>query len=256
MFRAIILISILLQIVSCSTQKNKVTDHESNDVNNNASVQSGQSGTSKMELSSIEALCKDQEVTKGLKAASSQYLNYKDDPEYWNIIGSCFLSDLKFTKARLFFLRSLEEKKNYAPALNNLGVVYWNLGKHYEALSYFKRAEQENGTSGLISYNLARIYQHYGLHNKASEYWSKVSRDKLNVNDINYWASNLALTTKANEAVQIFKSTKQISETHFSLFAIALLKSGNKDEAVAQWKQAKVDEKNLINIYWQLTGGN
>lgn len=251
----IISLCVLIFIASCSSVKNISNSNYTGNENSTGKDISNNNSQNKVELSLIKNFCREQEVAKGLKIASSQYTNYKEEESYWNIVGSCFLVDLRIAKARLFFLRALEEKKNYAPALNNLGIVYWQLGKHYEALSYFKRAEQEDASNQVIAYNLARVYQHFGLHLKSSDYWSKVTNSKLNISDFNNMASNLVMIQKNKEAIQFFQKTKQSSDTHIALYAVALLKDGQKEEALTQWKQVKAPDGSLLSIYWQLSGG-
>ena len=149
MKKHIVLLCIIL-LHSCSSTQSNNKDQELP-----ASIK--EANVVRVDLVNLEHQCREQDLTTALKNLSAQYINYKNDPSYWNVIGACFLNDMKPLKARLFFLRALEEDKSFAPALNNLGVVYWQMDKHYEALSYLKRAEQIDRNGVAIKYNLAKL---------------------------------------------------------------------------------------------------
>jgi Flp pilus assembly protein TadD len=238
------IINLLFLILSCSSQKTATE--------NQVTETAPENKIERLNLTDLENECKNQDLTNALKNLSSQYTIYKSEPEYWNLIGSCFLNDMKPLKARLFFLRALEEEKTFAPALNNLGVVYWQMEKHYEALAYFKRAEQLDRSSVAVKYNLARLYSWYGLHKSSNEKFSQVPTDSLNTQDYNFIATNQAMLGQFDNAVKSFKTTKQLNSKFQAVYAYALKKVGQHDDAASEWNQAKVSERDALKWLWIL----
>lgn len=233
---------LIILLTSCSSTKN--TSESANNIGNVSTK------VERVDLSDLEQQCKGQDLTSALKNLSSQYSNYKNETNYWNLIGACFLNDMKPLKARLFFLRSLEEDKSNAAALNNLGVVYWQMDKHYEALAYLKRAEQVDGGSVPIKYNLARLYAWYGLHKISQEKFSQVPPDALSGQDYNYVATNQAMLGDFDNAVKNFRATRQHNVKLQAVYAYALKKSGKKDDATTEWNQTKISEQDPLKWLW------
>jgi len=242
--KLIFVMYLLFFFLSCSSQKT-ASENQVNKENLENKVE-------RLNLTDLENECKNQDLINALKNLSSQYTIYRSEPEYWNLIGSCFLNDMKPLKARLFFLRALEEEKTFAPALNNLGVVYWQMDKHYEALAYFKRAEQVDRSSVAIKYNLAKIYSWYGLHKSSNEKFAQVPADSLDTQDYNFIATNQALLGQFDNAVKSFRSTKQLNSKFQAVYAYALKKVGQNDDAASEWNQAKVSERDPLKWLWIL----
>lgn len=241
----LILFLFVLFVAGCSSSKNKSTE-----VNNQIVVEEGAATVAKTSLTDLEDQCRDQETTSAIKSLGTQYVNYKNDSNYWNLIGACFLNDEKPLKARLFFLRALEEDKKNAAALNNLGMVYWKMSKHYEALAYFKRAESSDGSAVAVKYNLARLYSWYGLHKISNQKFYETPPSNLNSQDYNDIGINQTMLGQNENAVKSFRATKQNDHKVQAVFAVALKRSGQDEEAQITWKQAKVAATDSITWLW------
>ncbi len=244
--KQILFLSLLLLINGCSSTKNQTTTAATSDVE----VDSETTSVPKTNLTDLEDECRNQETSTAIKSLSAQYVNYKNDPNYWNLIGACFLNDEKPLKARLFFLRALEEDKTNAAALNNLGMVYWKMNKHYEALAYFKRAESSDGSAYAVKYNLARLYSWYGLHKISNQKFAETPGNHLVSQDYNYIGTNQTMLGQFENAVKSFKGTKHIDNKAQAVFAVALKRTGQIEDAQSVWKQAHVSGNDPITWLW------
>lgn len=245
--KSIIYLTLILAILSCSNLKDKSeieSSGESSIVNNDTPR------VKKTSLSILENDCRNNDIASATKQLSAQFVNYKTDPNYWNLVGACFLNDMKPLKARLFFLRALEEDKNNAAALNNLGVVYWSMDKHYEALAYFKRAEQQDSGAVAVNYNLARIYAWYGLHKSSNQKFSQLSSRELDSQDYNFIGTNQVMLEQYENAVKSFRNARQLDSRQQAVFAVALKRSGSNEDAQSTWKQAKIKDKDPLTWLW------
>ena len=97
------------------------------------------------------------------------YSRYKKNPSYWNIIGTCELLKNNIKKALIFYNRSnlLKGSEGYAPAINNLGVIYERKGMDQKALNQYKKASKLASFSYTPSFNMANLYLKYSFINKA-----------------------------------------------------------------------------------------
>jgi Flp pilus assembly protein TadD len=73
----------------------------------------------------------------------------------------------EYRKAILYFNKSLEFKPNYSPALNNIGVMYREMGDDQKAEVAFDSATKSSPYAKTPRFNLAQIYLEYGLSGNA-----------------------------------------------------------------------------------------
>lgn len=238
-------ITCLLFLISCSSTKKESVETKSSEIYEEQSAP-------KSNLSDVVSECKNQDVASALKVLSNQYANYKNDSNYWNLLGACFLSDEKPLKARLFFLRALEEDKSNLAALNNLGIVYWKMNKHYDALLYFKRAESINSSAVAVRYNLGRFYSWYGLHKISNDKFRELSSSVLSQQDYKFIATNQLMLGQYEDAMKNFKKSHQTENKLLAVYALALKKNGQIDEAQSLWRQANLASSDSLNWLWIL----
>jgi len=124
----------------------------------------------KLENTPYQALakCHNDNVNDGLKELQKQTHEKKKDPEFWNQIGMCYFLADHLVKAEYYFQFSLDldDKKKYAPALNNLGTIKLKQGHYEMALDYFKKAaEYKKGRKNLKVplFNQAQVYLQFNL---------------------------------------------------------------------------------------------
>jgi tetratricopeptide (TPR) repeat protein len=116
------------------------------------------------------------------------YRELKNSPIYWNSVGLCYLIDKDYREAKLyletansFYQIATKSNKSYAPALNNLGVLYTWLGNDEHAMEYFKKVLQDHPKSKTASFNLGQLYLKYGIIEKALPYFEYLN--DVNDND-------------------------------------------------------------------------
>jgi tetratricopeptide (TPR) repeat protein len=100
------------------------------------------------------------------------YRSYRNNPIYWSQVGSCFLIKGNKRKALLFFNKAKDLKKNYAPPINNIGVIFEKEGFDQKALKAYEEAKNLSSFSLTPLFNIAQIYTKYGLITQGKEYFS------------------------------------------------------------------------------------
>jgi Flp pilus assembly protein TadD len=111
--------------------------------------------------------CYQSKFDEALKIADDIYWQYKNNPSYWNQMGTCFFLNSDFSKAILYYNKARDLDSKFAPAVNNLGVVYVKQAKFQKALSAFRKALDINSFSVTPNYNLAWLYLRFGMSSKA-----------------------------------------------------------------------------------------
>ena len=125
--------------------------------------------SSKDPISKSVSLCYQGKYKKAFKVISKNYSAYKNNPGYWNQVGTCYFLKKDLRKAVLFYHRAKLKDKNYVPAINNLGVVYLYQGKDQKALKSFQVALKGNLDAKTPSFNIAQLYMKFGKVKKAEE---------------------------------------------------------------------------------------
>lgn len=131
------------------------------------------------ELSGV-ALCHDGDIKGGQEVLKKKLETKKDSPDYWNQVGTCFYLSHQFVKAEYFYQMSLQmaakKKKAYAPAHNNLGVIYLSQRHFKSAFIEFKKALKIQRSFQTPRYNLAHLYLQFGQNEKALTEFKFLSR--------------------------------------------------------------------------------
>lgn len=114
------------------------------------------------------AKCHEGDTKEGLKELQQQTQKQKKNPEFWNQVGMCYFLQRDMVKAEYFFQFSLDmtKRKDFAPALNNLGTIKLKQGHYEMALSYFQKATSKVKLKVPL-FNQAQIYLQFNLLDKA-----------------------------------------------------------------------------------------
>ena len=92
------------------------------------------------------------------------------DPADYNSIGEIFGRNLnQLDSAELYFEKSLERYSEYAPALENMGLVQGMRGNYQQSLEYFLQAYPLDSSNADLLHNLSRTYRNLGDILKAEE---------------------------------------------------------------------------------------
>jgi len=75
-------------------------------------------------ISQVAGLCYQRRFNDSLSVFRKNYEKYNLNPSFWNQMGTCHLLQGNYRKALLFYNKSRDLKKDYAPPVNNIGVLY------------------------------------------------------------------------------------------------------------------------------------
>lgn len=102
--------------------------------------------------------------------------SFKSHPGYWNQVGTCYLLRNEINTSLLYYNKSRGLDPNYAPAVNNIGVIFMLKGLEQKAFRAFEEASRMNSFSLTPSFNLAQLYLKYGFTAKAREILAGIHR--------------------------------------------------------------------------------
>lgn len=162
-------------------------------------------------LVKISAKCYQLKFDDALKIADEIYWQYKNNPSYWNQMGTCFYLNSDYSKAILYYNKARDLDSKYAPAVNNLGVVYVKQAKFQKALSAFKKALDLNSFGITPNYNLARLYLRFGVSTKALPILQALQKRSPKDNDVNSaLASAYLISGDATSALGIYSAMDKV----------------------------------------------
>lgn len=84
-------------------------------------------------------------------------------------LGMRFAEKSLYPEARSLFQRAISIQRNYAPALNNLGVLYLKMGQPADAIAAFRFGIREAPEEDILYLNLGRYYLQAGERDKARQ---------------------------------------------------------------------------------------
>lgn len=203
------------------------------------------------ELGRIAKLCYEKKFAEAdiiIKDTNQKYLK---NPIFWNQVGTCHLLQNERRKALLFYNKSLAIKSNYAPALNNLGVMYMYEGDFSRALVAFKKARGAKEFSRTPRINLANLYVNFGLYDKAIKELDVLYKiTKSDVDVLNLIGTAYLMQGKVQDAVKFYSLIKGDfhEDPRFGInYALALYQSKQKEKAIDVFEDIEI--KNLR--YWK-----
>lgn len=192
-------------------------------------------------IDSSISLCYQNKFELAFKVLDKAYEKYKDHPGYWNQIGSCYLLKNELRKALLYYNKSLGIKSDYAPAVNNFGVLYLKDGKDQLAIEAFRKAAEINSFSLTPIFNLSHIYLKYGALNKAYNILSVLyKKNKDDVDVISALASYNLMIGNIKNALKFYEliDDDYLVRSDISLnYAYALRLNNNKEEALSVFRK-------------------
>lgn len=206
-------------------------------------------------ISQLASLCYQKGGKKASRLMDKMYERYKDHPAYWNQIGTCYLNNGEHQRAELFYNKALDEKDDYAPAVNNLGVIYYREERFQKAMSAFEKASSINRFSLTPSYNLAQLYLQFGFIDKAENLfkalWKKSNSDR---DVINALATIFLLKNNIGQSLRLYGklSREELRKPEFGLnYAVALKMANKKDDAVDVLSDVNTGAKQALSDYKQ-----
>jgi tetratricopeptide (TPR) repeat protein len=186
-------------------------------------------------ISKLASLCYQREDRKASSLMDEMYGRYKKNPAYWNQIGTCYLNSDEHQRAELFYNKALDEKKDYAPAVNNLGVIYYREQRYQKAMSAFEKASGINRFSLTPSFNLAQLYLKFGFIDKAADIFKALWRQSNTDTDVvNALATIFLLRNQIDQSLRLYSGLgdSELRKPEYGLnYAVALKMANRTDEA-------------------------
>ncbi len=205
-------------------------------------------------LNELTELCyngKFNEAKNLFKKFSKTYLK---NAIYWNQVGTCFLLEGKRRKALLFFNKALSLKSNYAPSLNNLGVMYMKEKDYSRALVAFRRARKSSDFNKTPRFNLANLYLNFGLYDRAITHANVLyGASKTDVDVLNILGTANLMKNEISQAIKYFSliDSDFLEKPAYGInYALALHLDGKKERAIDAFEDIeKKDQKEWKKYY-------
>ena len=186
-------------------------------------------------LGQIFYLCHQGKLDEGLSRSMTHFAVYQKHPGYWNAVGSCYLGKRQYRKAILYFNKAIEINKDYAPAINNLGVTYERKGLEQKSIVAYTSAYKKNRFSQVPRFNLALILLKHGLVDKSLDHFRGLVRSDPQNPEVNIGVAN-AYFLSGNEkgAVEYFSRLPESYHKRADVginYALGLASLGRKQVA-------------------------
>jgi tetratricopeptide (TPR) repeat protein len=209
-------------------------------------------GYEEEDLFEISNICKEIKDQKEIAQLSKYFKAYREHASYWNVIGICFFKLKRLNEAKLFFNRSMEQVKNYAPALNNLALIEIENRRYNEGFRIFQEALKNKKKSDTIRYNLALLLHKFGHFNK-SNYFATRIQDRKFVNQVlkKIQARNFILTGNYKKGASLFSGLDEdeLGKDDQLLLVFAKKKVNRSKITSKEWSDLALQEN---HPYWRL----
>jgi tetratricopeptide (TPR) repeat protein len=176
--KAMYLLTLFLLITSCSTHRlnTQIEKSDSDLLSGESMLRYSENRLERIEkhknsLIAAVSLCYQKEYSEGLDKLKQNIKGNIENPSYWNHVGTCYYLEDKLEKAEYYFKLALntakKQKREFAVAENNLGLIQLRLRHYDKALELFKKAEK----SGILTprFNKLQLYLQFGQLTKAKE---------------------------------------------------------------------------------------
>ena len=183
------------------------------------------------------------------------YYHYEKNASYWNQVGTCEALRGNLKAALIFYNKSKDLRSDYAPPINNQGVLYQMEGKDQKALEAYKRASKISPFSHIPLFNQARLYAKYGFIKKAKKilnsFYQK-NKDDEEVLSLMGYIHLIEGDYKA--AVHFYSRMDEVGSLDFGAglnLALSYYLVGNKDEAIDIWEDIEKPKKEEEKGYYK-----
>lgn len=211
---------------------------------------------SKDPISKSTALCYQQNYAEAFKIFDQNFAKYRNHPSYWNQIGTCYFIKKEFRKAILYYHRArIKGNKSYAPAMNNLGVIYIHQSRYQEALEAFKRASNVNERALTPKLNIVQLFIKFGQLEKAKQMLIKMKDISVDDPSINALLGTISVYQKDYKQALVyynFLPEKLLWRGDYSInYALALYLNGDTKNARVVISKVNQSRLGSLQQYYQ-----
>lgn len=203
--------------------------------------------------------CHQREIAEPISNLLANATAYQKNPVFWNTIGVCYLKNLEYKKALMFFNKALDVEPKYIAALNNLGVLFVLEGNDQKAIVAFEKAVSSAPFAKTPKLNLSKIQLKYYLAEKAKSHLTALYSQNPKIADVAQTTAYMYLLLgDYNQANNIYKSLDSdlIERPGVGLnYVISLLMSGKREEAQDVFDDIELElNPSLTAFYNQVRG--
>lgn len=146
------------------------------------------------------------DIHGGLKDLQIQLESNRENPSYWNKVGSCYFLNKELNKSLIYFQYAQNKSKGQlASVMNNIAMVYMYKGMDDDAKTALEEVRNRFPSFSTARFNLAHLYLKFGLLDKA-----------INEFRVLYKKSNTDPEVLSGLAVSYYlKGSKKIALTYF-----------------------------------------
>ncbi|HAZ13081.1 MAG: hypothetical protein A2X86_09825 [Bdellovibrionales bacterium GWA2_49_15] len=181
------------------------------------------------------SLCYSNQNDQGFKLLQAQAKFHQKNPTFYLALGNCYFLQQKYRMALLFYNKAREINSNFAPAINNIGVVHELDGLHQNALSAYAAATKSRPLSSTPSFNQAQLLLRYNLSKLALPILEKLHQTENNkIEIILALASCYILEGRFGEAAVLFERAKdnfKLPTQQLLNYAYVMALTGKKGDA-------------------------
>lgn len=207
------------------------------------------------ELLGLAITCAQGDEKNAAKLIDDLYQKYQNFPSYWTQVANCYLKQNQNRKALLFYNKALELSSSYAPALNNIGILYYREGQTQKALVAFEKANAKARFAKTPRLNLAKLYLSYGLADHARPIISGLANQTPNDSDLIVTLANVSFVKgDYQEALkQFFRLDQKLwSQADIGLnVSYALYKIGKQKDASNVLSRISKPKNSLLKNYYE-----
>ena len=191
-------------------------------------------------LTQAISFCHRGNYLNGVKILKSLFGQYNRIPRYWNAQGICELKRGNKKKAKYYFDYALGIKK-YAPALNNLGVIYYHSGDFQNAFLLFKDS-LKTSSSSTAKFNLALVLHNFGLYSASNQKLKSIYRKNQSLGKVSSLLALNSLLLNDIEGGKKYLSSTNVKNGELYLKAVAILNyvEGNSGSGLGALNAIKV----------------
>ena len=173
-----------------------------------------------------------------------------------NNLGIIFKELGELQKAKSCYEKAIEINPNYTDAHNNLGGVFKELGERQKAKSYFEKAIEINPNHINAHFNLGAIFEELGENQKAKNCYEKaieINPNYINAhNNIGVIFKELGEYQKAKDCFEkVIKIDPNYPLAHNNL-GIIFQELGELQNAIKCYKRSIDLDPNFSDAYWNL----
>lgn len=204
-------------------------------------------------LDEIIVKCYNKDFEDAFALIQANHDKYKQHPIFWNQVGTCFMLQGNRRKALLFYNKALEYKTSYAPAYNNLGVMYRQETQDPKSLVAYTRSKKSNNLAKTPRFNLAQLYLEYGLYNQAISMLKGLSH--ISDNDVEVKAGLATAYLMKGDLKQALSHFEKIDDDfweqpHIGInYSLASFLNGNKEKALDIFDDVNIEKLGEWNAY-------